>query len=50
MTKLTMKEAQLVNQEDVQIVSEMNARDTTINPFGTTEVKGVIKTPNHYQQ
>ena len=23
------------------------ARDTTIIPFGTTEVKGVIKAPNH---
>ena len=52
-TKLTMKEAQLVNQEDVQIMSNIDsivkiARDTTIIPFGTTEVKGVIKTPNHY--
>ena len=52
--KLTMKEAQLVNQEDAQIVSEMDsivktARDTTITPFGTIEVKGVVRAPNHYK-
>ena len=50
-TKLTMKEAQIVNQEDEQIVSKIDsivkiARDTTIIPFGTTEVKGFIKAPN----
>ena len=49
-----MKEAQLVNQEDAQIVSKIDnivkiVRDTTIIPFGTTEVKGVIKAPNHYK-
>ena len=49
-----MKEALLVNQEDAQIVSKIDsivkiARDTTIIPFGTTEVKGVIKAPNHYK-
>ena len=53
-TKLTMKEAQIVNQEDVQMVSKIDnivkiARDTTVIPFDTTEVKGVIKAPNHYQ-
>ena len=47
-TKLTMKKAQLVNLKDAQIVSQIDgivktARDTTITPFGTTEVKGVIK-------
>ena len=47
-TKLSMKEAQLVSQEDVQIVSKMDsvvkiAKDTTIIPFGTTEVNGIIK-------
>ena len=52
--KLTMKEAQIVNQEDVQIVSKIDSivkvtRNTTIVPFGTTEIKGVIKTPNHYK-
>ena len=25
------------------------ATDTTISPFGTVEVKGIIKTPNHYK-
>ena len=25
------------------------ARDTTIVPFGTAEVRGVIKTPNYYK-
>ena len=54
-TKLTTKEAQLVNQEDAQIVSKIDsivklARDTTITPFGTTEVKGVIRAPNHYKR
>ena len=43
-----------MNQEDVQIVSKIDsivkiARDTTVVPFGTTEVKGSIKTPNHYK-
>ena len=54
MTKLTIKEAQIVNEEDAQIVSNIDsivklARDTTIIPFGTTKVKGVIKTPNYYK-
>ena len=54
-TKLTMKEAWLVNQEDAHIVSMVDsivkiARDTTTIPFGTTEVKGVIKAPNHYKR
>ena len=49
-----MKEAQLVNQEDAQIVSKIDsimkiARDTIITAFGTIEVKGVIKAPNHYK-
>ena len=49
-----MKEAQIVNQEDAQIVCRIDsivkiARDTTIVPFGTAEVKCVIKTPNHYK-
>ena len=25
------------------------AKDTTIDPFGTIEVKGIIKIPNHYK-
>ena len=53
MTKLTMKEAQIVNQEDAQIVSNIHSmvkitRDATIVPFGTAELKGAIKAPNHY--
>ena len=51
-TELTMKEAQLVSPEDAQIVSKIDgilkiAKDTTIVQFGTIEVKGIIKTPNH---
>ena len=52
-TNLTMKEAQIVGVNDEQIISKIDnvlklARDTTIGPFGTIEVKGIIKTPNHY--
>ena len=43
-----------MSQEDAQIVSKIDsivkiARDTTIIPFGNTDVKGVIKAPNHYK-
>ena len=53
-TKLTMKEAQVVDVDDKQIISKIDnvlklARDTTIDPFGTIEVKGIIKTLNHYK-
>ena len=53
-TKLTMKEAQIVGVNDKQITSKIDnglklARDTTVSPFGITEVKGLIKTPNHYK-
>ena len=46
-TKLTMKEAQIVSIDDKQIISKTNnvlkiAKDTTIDPFGMIEVKGVI--------
>ena len=49
-----MKEAQIVGVNDEQIISKIGnilklARDTTISPFGTIEVKGIIKTPNHYK-
>ena len=52
--KLTMKEAQLINPEDTQIVSKIDSvikvvKDTTIVPFGTIKVKGIIKTPNHHK-
>ena len=53
-TKLTMKEAQIVGVDDKQITSKIDnvlklVKDTTIDPFGTIEVKGIIKTPNHYK-
>ena len=53
-TKLTMKDAQIVGVDDEQIISKTDnvlklAKDTTIDPFGTIEVKGIIKTPNHYK-
>ena len=43
-TKLTMKEAQVVNVDDRQIMPKIDnvlklVRDTTIDPFGTVEVK-----------
>ena len=49
-----MKEAQMVSIDDRQIISKIDnilktAKDTTIFPFGMIEVKGVIKTPNHYK-
>ena len=54
-TKLTMKEAQIVNNEEAQIVSKLDSdvkltKDITLSPFGTAEVKGVLKTPNHYKR
>ena len=47
-TKLTMKEAQIVNIEEAQIVSKLDRdvkliRDMTIGPFETVEVKGFFK-------
>ena len=53
-TKLTMKETQVVGVDDKQIISKMEnvlklAKDTTIDPFGKIEVKGIIKTLNHYK-
>ena len=51
-TKLTMKEAQIVNIEEAQIVSKLDSdvkltKDITLSPFRTAEVKGVLKkTPN----
>ena len=49
-----MKEVQLINSENVQIVSKINnvvkiTRDVTLTPFGTIKFKGVTKTPNHYK-
>ena len=55
-TKLTIKEAQIVNIEDTQIVSKLDSdvkliKDMTIGPFETVEAKGVLtKTPNYYMR
>ena len=55
-TKLTMKEAQILNIEEAQIVSKLDSnvkfvKDTTIGPFETVKAKEVLrKTPNHYKR
>ena len=55
-TKLTMKEAQILNIEEAQIVSKLDSdvklvKDMTIGPFETVEAKGVLKKiPNHYKR
>ena len=55
-TKLTMKEVQIVNIEEAQIVSKLDSdvklvKDTTVGPFETVETKRVLKkTPNHYKR
>ena len=55
-TKLTMKEEQVLNIEEAQIVSKLDSnvklvKDTTIGPFGTVQAKGILrKTPNHYKR
>ena len=55
-TKLTIKEAQILNIEEAQIVSKLDSdvklvKDTTIGPLKTVEAKGVLKkTPNHYKR
>ena len=55
-TKLTTKEAQIVNIEEARIVSKLDSdvrliKDMTIGPFETVEAKGVLKkTPNHYKR
>ena len=54
-TKLTMKEVQILNIEEAQIVSKLDSdvivKDTTIGPFETVEAKGVLKkTPNNYKR
>ena len=55
-TKLTMKEAQILNIEEVQIVSKLDSyvklvKDMTIGPFETVEVNRILKkTPNHYKR
>ena len=55
-TKLTMKEAQVLNMEEAQIVSRIDSdvklvRDTTLGPFETIEMKGILrKPPSHYKR
>ena len=55
-TKLTMKEVQIVNIKETQIVSKLDSdvkltKDITLSPFGTAEAKGVLKkTPTHYKR
>ena len=55
-TKLTMKEVQILNIEEAQIVSKLDSnmkliKDMTIGPFRTVEAKGILrKTPNHYNR
>ena len=52
-TNFAMKKAQLVNQEDAHIVSQIDnvkiTKDTTMLPFETIKVKAVIKAPRHYK-
>ena len=55
-TKLTMKEAQVLNVEEAQIVSQLDSnvklvRDTALGAFETVEAKGILrKIPNHYKR
>ena len=55
-TKLTMKEAQILNIKEAQIVSNLDSdvklvKDMTISPSETVEAKGILKkTPNHYKR
>ena len=55
-TKLTMKEVQILNMEEAQIVSQLDSnvklvRDTTLGPFETIETKEILrKTPNQYKR
>ena len=55
-TKLTMKKVQVLDIEEAQIVSQLDSnvkfvRDTTLGPFETIEMKGILrKTPNHYKR
>ena len=51
-----MKEVQILNIEEAQIVSRLDSdmklvKDMTIGPFETVKAKGVLKkTPNHYKR
>ena len=54
--KLTMKEAQVLDVEEAQIISQLDSnvklvRDTIVGPFATVETKRILrKTPNHYKR
>ena len=49
-TKLTMKEVQILNIEEAQIVSKLDS-DVKLVKDMTVEAKGVLKkTPNHYKR
>ena len=55
-TRLSMKEMQVVDVEEAQIVSQMDssvklAKDIIVGPFETVEMKGILqKAPNHYKR
>ena len=55
-TMLSMKEAQVMDVEEAQIVSRLDSnvklvRDIIVGPFETVEMKGILpKTPNHYKR
>ena len=53
---LSMKEMQVVDVEEAQIVSQLDssvklAKDIIVGPFETVEMKGILrKAPNHYKR
>ena len=55
-TKLTMKEAKVLDVEEAQIIPPLDSnvkliRDTIVGPFAAVETKGILrKTPNHYKR
>ena len=54
--RLSMKEMQVVDVEEAQIVSQLDssvklAKDIIVGPFETVEMKGILqKAPNHYKR
>ena len=54
--RLSMKEMQVVDVEEAQIVSQLDssvklAKDIIVGPFETVETKGILqKAPNHYKR
>ena len=55
-TRLSMREMQVVDVEEAQIVSQFDssvklAKDVIVGPLETVEMKGILwKTPNHYKR